>query len=1095
MMLRSFLLFFCFMVLFSICSVFASQSVPLDEQSWTTLSTNSQSIVEVDDKGISFGLRDYRGVIHAVSQQQYDLRDATVYLKWQIHGPPGKYTAFIMGIGWPYENSPGTYLAAKALGPEKWFTTDHSWDGSKLVQDDIWYYTRIDVSSDKSVEVVTSTTNYDDRGGVPIASYHFDLTHDNWKRLSQAFIIFVLLDNYGGDKTRLLLGEVLISSGEEDGDPTIASLTPSSYASYDVDAALVCIPNMDIMGSSYWLELAVLPTHPLTFQLVNLGEGGSGSTCATYDIENNILHIKPICIGLDCWNVALSLTSFSPVTLQLVDIRHVYPPTISVDRTLLFETIITPSSQEQTIMDPTSKIKIVLPAGSLSDAIQFSLSSVNNMPLPMENVYWSKVVDIDLGEKHLFSRPVLIELPLEMDNLPNDVGAEDLHVLHWNRSLNVWEFMSKEVNLERGVIIVKTRTLSPIAWVCSILDNYVYSPDKLFKIYYDTDDWSDSNGLPDQSITDFARRIGGYFDNAFHAYKQEGFKTPDTPFNVMLYKRFQVLGYNLDGETHYSNGSVGKDAIYFEIRKTSIKETQHDAAHELFHAIQNKYLSGFEMGSYDDHWLDIFLGSDTKWLIEAMADLAASEVVSQGDHKTLQPLTMEFFANQLSFLDGVHEYQAAHFLSFLKRQSNISMKDFWEDIVFNVSSGIVTRTAITALQGFVSTHLNNTLENLWRDFVLYTLLDKRSTFGTDRDSIGFPLSARSSDLTVLRTTETHKDWLCQLKSDLTAKTWAIRPQIAAGDTLRKLILKAERDIPHGVEIYITLIEDYHDNYRVKHIKTLTYNNSSNPVDIIAKAGDVIFVIATEITTGVGSSIKTLHLKLSDAPYCSIRSDGGELEQGISRGITLSCNVYDNPTRLWADLSPIGGPAKLELKSENFCRWTARATVKPTSSGVKNIKFEAQNAGGNSSQILTSITVKTADNLANTVSFHDPTGSMMVTLVFPNDIHARVETVQDSDSYTGQLVKIYLKEFLHGYAFSDLLPVTFSIKPNKSLRKWILYSNSGNRDRTFRKLKYVNEDGSLMADIKINGEPYYWLTFYPEHGPYYTLIFRLYGDKR
>ncbi len=141
------------------------------------------------------------------SKNTYDFTDAVIYVKWKPHGA-GSYMSVWFRVD-PLEISAG------------YFTTNHSWLNSTVLQDDTWYYSRFQFSGKTNCTTVTSTGNYDDSGG----TVFFTNTQTISPNASlDNFMVFGFNDNYGGTSSSATLGEVkIVKSASEAGKVTLIS--------------------------------------------------------------------------------------------------------------------------------------------------------------------------------------------------------------------------------------------------------------------------------------------------------------------------------------------------------------------------------------------------------------------------------------------------------------------------------------------------------------------------------------------------------------------------------------------------------------------------------------------------------------------------------------------------------------------------------------------------------------------------------------------------------------------------------------------------------------------------------------------------------
>ena len=86
--------------------------------------------------------------------------DNSIFLKWKTNSD-GSMMNITIDL---YSDSTNWFPSCRVLN----LSTNYASDGSNVISDDTWYYTRITVTSN-SASVVTATDNYDNIGGTVIA--------------------------------------------------------------------------------------------------------------------------------------------------------------------------------------------------------------------------------------------------------------------------------------------------------------------------------------------------------------------------------------------------------------------------------------------------------------------------------------------------------------------------------------------------------------------------------------------------------------------------------------------------------------------------------------------------------------------------------------------------------------------------------------------------------------------------------------------------------------------------------------------------------------------------------------------------------------
>lgn len=205
-------IFLCFLVsmFFGIAQAeSATLSIPMTMNNWNvgvhTSSINYKGIapwVDVIADGIKTGGYDKRGGVYLYSQDKFDLRNSTIYTKWKANGA-GTFMTFHSGAG--------NYIGGSLAGLSgSIFTTDHSYSGSTVINDDQWYYSMLAINPDANYQAVTTTGNYFDQGGSLLFSRSGSIPSANFSQLNNASVYFALGDNYGAPNSYLVGGEAIV---------------------------------------------------------------------------------------------------------------------------------------------------------------------------------------------------------------------------------------------------------------------------------------------------------------------------------------------------------------------------------------------------------------------------------------------------------------------------------------------------------------------------------------------------------------------------------------------------------------------------------------------------------------------------------------------------------------------------------------------------------------------------------------------------------------------------------------------------------------------------------------------------------------------
>ena len=162
-------------------------SIPLTVDSWGKVFSGP---TEATADGLKINTTGYRNGNRVISNQVFDLEGKDIYVKWLKHNG-GSYMRGRIGI----------MNTAAYTGDISDFTAD------------TWYYTRIRVNTDQSVDVVTSTGNYDDASspGSVVENSPTTIADENWYNVQNGNV-YAYFDDTQNTEAYLTLGEVKISN-------------------------------------------------------------------------------------------------------------------------------------------------------------------------------------------------------------------------------------------------------------------------------------------------------------------------------------------------------------------------------------------------------------------------------------------------------------------------------------------------------------------------------------------------------------------------------------------------------------------------------------------------------------------------------------------------------------------------------------------------------------------------------------------------------------------------------------------------------------------------------------------------------------------
>ena len=186
--------------------------IPLETDEWITVTKDGSGTFEEVSDGLKFSNINYRTWGIAASVATADLTDASVRYKWKVEGgnntgSQGDYMGVWTGVGFSDESIFKHRFSLSAIQ-----TTHHSYNGSIVLEQNVWYYSLINISPDRQYTISVSTDNYIDYGGASFQEISGEVATEDWDKMSNAQLIWAYNDNYQGPDAFMILGEASYSS-------------------------------------------------------------------------------------------------------------------------------------------------------------------------------------------------------------------------------------------------------------------------------------------------------------------------------------------------------------------------------------------------------------------------------------------------------------------------------------------------------------------------------------------------------------------------------------------------------------------------------------------------------------------------------------------------------------------------------------------------------------------------------------------------------------------------------------------------------------------------------------------------------------------
>lgn len=537
------------------------------------------------------------------------------------------------------------------------------------------------------------------------------------------------------------------------------------------------------------------------------------------------------------------------------------------------------------------KVHVTIPGGMLTSEQPLTIAAVS--PSASKNpqgVTELAAYAISLGDRRAFEKPITIELAYNPAQIESDLPPEKaLFTAWWDEEEQVWQPVPAQVDTVRNLVRIYTRHLSD--WKLYAWDaKHTITENDHFRIVYkrNSEIWIGETYAFAEKFKDpkNAEKVGGLLENAYVQYAAKGFKMPFTgfrtrfmydmtfnpDFSMKSWVFLDLKGFIFESEIGRGVPEWSKYTGIIYLRGIYDREDllKHDVAHELFHQIQNEYLSIVGMGGI-------------KWWIEATADCAAS--TSWGDRELILPsrriVPREYLPVSLLTADGAHEYLTSHFVRYMIKQApdTLNFKDMWE-----------ASTKMTSLQGTeFLLNLSNYIyqvsgkhpSGFYRQFAAHLLFDRDAPVRSPdikRDGL------TDGDRILTKEQSSAEPWKVALSGGYTARVWKIKAEMKEGQSSRRLTVKLVNKTGAGVcaDVY-RLAQDVRQS-GVTTAAELCKAGDSVTVDVTASDG--LYVVASN--TGVDDG--TLEVLVSEAAITSLIIDFPE---------ALSGTVSDNPCEVKA----------------------------------------------------------------------------------------------------------------------------------------------------------------------------------------------------
>ncbi|MDD4230307.1 MAG: hypothetical protein PHY25_01610 [Dehalococcoidales bacterium] len=493
--------------------------------------------------------------------------------------------------------------------------------------------------------------------------------------------------------------------------------------------------------------------------------------------------------------------------------------------------IINKPGQENTVtLD--GKVKAIIPANTLTEGTKVEINQIGqSMEHDFNGFKPAGLFEITSSAGSQLGGEITLEFSYDQSSLNKDLEISDqIAIAFYDEEYGAWQEVDFEVSKSNSIVTVKTSHLS--LWsIFGLEDDYVTSTLPGFTIYFNKEInapaiGSVSSGEP---IYEYAAIVRTGLYDASKAYSGLNLKMPD-------HTRVYIDQWDSDKEAEW--GWFSKN---IEIPVTYIDEQELHmvSAHELFHAVQNQYVTFATMAA-------------NRWFMEATADYAAAHVATSYGLK--DPLPYSYLRTGISSSSTFHMYQTAHFIKFLV-DNGYSFKDLFEGVMNGSGNALANLNTYISSKG-------GSLPELYNRFaydVLFTSSVKTEALKTDlytdvaTVTNEMDIDAGGTISQMINTAQSYTSSLFAVKLN-SQKDEASPVNISAIEPTS------------GIMVQYVITSDT-EKYSVTASGTLTHD----PLEIMVEDGNYLYFIVTNSAPSNGYVTIVIGKEAQSEPYTNTRT--------------------------------------------------------------------------------------------------------------------------------------------------------------------------------------------------------------------------------
>jgi antitoxin component YwqK of YwqJK toxin-antitoxin module len=505
-----------------------------------------------------------------------------------------------------------------------------------------------------------------------------------------------------------------------------------------------------------------------------------------------------------------------------------------------------PSGQEQTV-SYKDEVRVVLPGGTLKAKESVSISSIENAPpTNMKHLAELSCFDVSVGKTRVFEKPVTLEFAYDPEKVKGELPPEDgLLAGYWDEDAQVWRVMPVVVDTEKKVARVQTMHLCP--WrLYYVAKGYTVRYSDHFKIVYDAKATvtvtvphprKPGEMMPQQQAGDeFAQRVVSYLEHAYEQYSTKGYKMPfwgqiegsiyNTGMRIWVFVNIEdQLVRKASTQTSYRSGFSG--AIYMADNFDSMDSVRYETAHELFHCVQNEYMNIASLGR-------------RMWWAEATADYAAVRIAWNLPGTLMgEDIGFKYIEESLTHVGQpgtphqLHEYKTSHLVDWMVR-NGADFKAMWEATM----DCPVPLTVLVPLDAYLTKATHKGLASHYTDFAAWLLFDPSGPIAGGDNELFDNGTNQKNEMRL--PDKSLPPWKAELKTDLTAKLWGIRPQVSKETMTRMLRVELAEASGAGLKVQVFLLKS---GKRAAQKPLASLFDKGDSASVTVGDGDVLYVLA------------------------------------------------------------------------------------------------------------------------------------------------------------------------------------------------------------------------------------------------------------